>query len=91
MPSSIPLVTGVSASVDPLARPYYEAESKQLAGIVGGVLGAATYEALDGGVSPVDETTSGLDSLWVGQLAFILLLLVGNGLYILQRGSGREC
>jgi hypothetical protein len=89
-PFNVSLVTGVSASVDPLARPYYEAESKQLMGMVGGIVGAATYETLHSGQSPEDEAAVRLESLWAGQLAFILLLLVGNGVYLLRRGTGRE-
>jgi hypothetical protein len=89
-PSGIPLVAGVSASVDPLVRPYYEADSKQLVGMVGGIVGAATYKALPSSSGPVDESALRLDSLWVGQLAIVLLLLVGNGVYLLRRGSGRE-
>jgi hypothetical protein len=89
-PFSIQLVTGVSASVDPLARPYYETESKQLMGMVAGVLGAATYETLHSGQSPEDETAVRLESLWAGQSVLILLLLVGNGVYLLRRGTGRE-
>ncbi len=90
-PFNTPLAAGVSASVDPLARPYYETESDQLVGMVSGVPGAVIYQALySGQESPVGESGARLDSQLAGHLIFILLLLVGNGVYFLQRGSGRE-
>jgi hypothetical protein len=42
----VPLGVGVSAALEPLALPYYEADHRQLAGLVGGVSGAAAYERL---------------------------------------------
>jgi hypothetical protein len=45
-PHDVPLGAGVSASVEPLARPYYETGSRQLVGLVSGVPGAAMYQTL---------------------------------------------
>ncbi len=91
MPYDIPLGAGVSASIDPFARPYYETVSQQLVGMVSGVPGAATYNALRSGRdSPEGDLAARLDSQLVGHLVFILVLLVGNGVYLAQRGSGRE-
>jgi chitodextrinase len=91
MPYDIPLGAGVSASIDPFARPYYETDSQQLVGMVSGVPGAATYEALRTGQdSPGGNLAARLDSQLAGHLIFVLVLLVGNGVYLARRGSGRE-
>ncbi|MEJ2734214.1 MAG: hypothetical protein P8189_11720 [Anaerolineae bacterium] len=91
MPYDIPLGAGVSASIDPFARPYYETESQQLVGVVSGVPGAAAYEALRSGQDrPGDNLAARLDSQLAGHLIFVLVLLVGNGVYLARRRSGRE-
>ena len=90
MPYDIPLAAGVSASIEPLARPYYETESQQLVGLAGGVPGAAVYEALGNGQGQLEDATAArLDSLLAGHLILILVLVVGNGVYLVQRGNGR--
>jgi hypothetical protein len=90
-PYDIPLAAGVSASVAPLARPYYETEQKQLVGMVGGVPGAVSYEALRGGQDgPPDALAARLDSLLAGYAILILVLLIGNAAYLARRGTGRE-
>jgi hypothetical protein len=90
-PYDIPLAAGVSASIEPLARPYYEAESRQLTGLAGGVPGAAAYEALGNNQGELEDATAArLDSLLAGHLILILVLVVGNGVYLVRRGSGRE-
>jgi hypothetical protein len=91
MPYDVSLGAGVSASIDPFVRPYYETEPQQLVGMVSGVPGAATYQALHSGQdSPEGNLAARLDSQLVGHLVFVLVLLVGNGVYLAQRGSGRE-
>jgi hypothetical protein len=91
MPYDIPLGAGVSASIDPFARPYYETDSQQLVGMVSGVPGAATYEALRTGQDSLGGNLAArLDSQLAGHLIFVLVLLVGNGVYLARRGSGRE-
>jgi hypothetical protein len=91
MPYDIALGAGVSASIDPLVKPYYETDPQQLVGLVSGVPGAATYEALRGGQdNPVGNLAARLDSQLAGHLIFILVLLVGNGVYLAQRAGGRE-
>jgi hypothetical protein len=90
-PYDIPLGAGVSASVDPWARPYYQTESQQLVGMIGGVPGAATYETLRSGQGrPTDMTAARLDSQLAGALVLILVLLIGNAVYLAQRGTGRK-
>jgi hypothetical protein len=77
--------------VDPLARPYYETESQQLIGVVGGVPGAAEYEILrsDQG-HPTGATAARLESQFAGQTLLILILLVGIGGYLGRRWTRRE-
>ena len=43
-PYDVPLVAGVSAAVEPVARTYYETESQQLKGVIGGIPGAQVTE-----------------------------------------------
>ena len=90
-PYSIPLGTGSSAAVVPIARPYHETESRQLVGLVGGVPDAATYEALVSDLnSPTSSSAARLDSQLAGQIVFILVILAGNALYFSRRGTRRE-
>ena len=90
-PYSIPLGTGASAAVLPYALPYYESEPGQLVGVVGGVPDAVTYEALASEQgSPTDSLAARLDSQLAGQFLFMLVLLVGNVVYLVRRGSRRE-
>ena len=91
MPYSISLGAGVSAAVAPMARPYYQTEPRQLVGLVGGVPDAAVYEALRSGQdSLVGTMAARLDSQLAGHLVLILVLLVGNGVYLVRRGTGGE-
>jgi hypothetical protein len=89
-PYDVSLGAALSASVDPLARPYYETESQQLVGVMGGVVGATMYEALRGDqASFLDIIAARLDSQLAGHAVLILVLLVGNGVYLVRRGAGR--
>ena len=90
-PYGVELAAGVSASVDPLARPYFETDPRQLVGIVGGVLGAASYEMLrEGGTDRVDAMGVRLDAQLAGHLVFVFILLIGNVTYWLRRWARRE-
>ena len=93
-PYDVPLVAGVSAAVEPVARTYYETESQQLKGVIGGIPGAASYESLgSGGAGPSPEMAARLDSLLVGQVLIILVILGGNLIRPrgrAPRGEGRE-
>ncbi|HSR31110.1 MAG TPA: hypothetical protein VLY63_11135, partial [Anaerolineae bacterium] len=87
----VPLGTAVSASVAPLAVPYYQTESQQLIGLLGGVSGAASYEALlSNQDTPTDTTAARLDAQLAGALVLVLVLLIGNIIYLAQRGTRRE-
>lgn len=120
-PHGIPLGAGVSASIEPLVRPYYETEPRQLVGVVGGVPGVAMYQALgavegstlqsndsqgagsqDPGPGqqarqqatlqgqPERSTAPRLDSQLTGFAVFLLVVLVGNGVYFVRRVAGKE-
>ena len=86
-----PLAAGVSASVEPLARPYFEAEQNALVGVVGGVPGAAAYDAQrqgPGDQGPAAITAIRLDAQLGGHVVLVLVLLLGNVAYLVQRGRG---
>ena len=90
-PYVVPLGAGVSASVDPLARPYYQTKSQQVVGMIGGVPGAAAYEALRSGQDePTDATAVRLNAQLAGNLVLVLVLLIGNAVYLARRGTGRK-
>ncbi len=89
-PYELPLGAGVSAPVAPLIQPYYETDPRQLVGLIGGVPGAVTYEALQSGQGIPDQSTvARLDSQMLGQLLLVLVLLLGNGIFLVQRGGRR--
>jgi len=86
-PYRIPMVAGVSATVDPFARPYYRNEaSHQLLGLMTGLVGAAEYEQLSG---EAGSAMAGMDSQSLVHIAIILLILVGNVAYFAGRLRGR--
>jgi hypothetical protein len=82
-----PVAAAVSASTEPMARPYYETDPRQLRGLVAGVPGAAVYEALrreDGRLTA--EMAARLDSHLAGHAVLVLVLVVGNFAYLVRRG-----
>jgi Double zinc ribbon len=98
-PYSVSMVAGVSASVEPIARTYYETDPQQLKGVTGGVPGAASYESLhSGGAGLEPQMAARLDSLLAGQVLVILVILAGTivgrnrirSKGVGQRGMGRE-
>ena len=96
-PQQVPLVAGVSAAVEPLARPYYETNPRQVGGLAGGVRGAAMYEILLSGQvqgSDLQQNAEGpearrLDAQLAGQLVLILAILVGTLVYLARRVAER--
>jgi hypothetical protein len=90
-PYQVPLGAGVSASADPLVRPFYETDPQQLVGLVSGIQGAATYDSLTRrGDSISDALGARLDAQLAGHIVFMLVLVVGNGIYFFQRRTGEE-
>jgi hypothetical protein len=74
------LVAGVSAQVDPLARPYLR--SGQLRGLLSGVVGTAEYEQLR---EHPGEASLILGPLSLAHVAIVLLVLLANLEVLLAR------
>jgi len=99
-PYQVKLAAGVSASLEPLARPYYETTPRQIAGMIGGVPGAAVYVSLHHngeGASglPLERGMSArLDAQAAGHLVLILVILGGTAispvLTMVRRAMRRE-
>jgi hypothetical protein len=89
-PYDVPLSAGVSASVGPIARAYYETGSRQLEGLIAGVPGVAEYEALRSNQDVlIGPTAVRLDAQLAGHLVFVLVLVVGAVVQLTRRESGR--
>lgn len=75
----VAMVMAVSAGVEPLIRPYFEADVPVLKGIVSGLPGAAQYEA-QAGAGFSHDTTAQSWTVIGGGLVFgaLPLLIVGN-------------
>jgi hypothetical protein len=90
-PLGVPVGAGVSASVAPWARPYFETEPKLLVGLLGGVSDAAMYDAHIQGQDRIPGPVSvRLDSQLAGHVLLVCLILVGNGAYLVRRSKGRK-
>jgi hypothetical protein len=97
-PYGIPVAAGTSGAVEPFARAYYQADPPQLAGLVSGAPGAASYAALASGEAvsgdpssdPSTSWAATLDSQLGGHLVFIVVLLAGGVVGLLRRDAGRE-
>lgn len=87
-PYQVPMVAGVSATVDPFARPYYGNQPQpQLLGMVTGLVGAAEYERHSGRPGPA---LASMDSQSVVHVAIVLLILGGNVAYFAGRLRGAQ-
>jgi len=87
-PYQMPMVAGVSATVDPFARPYYGNQAQpQLRGMVTGLVGAAEYERHSGRPGPA---LGSMDSQSLVHVAIVLLILVGNVAYFAGRLRGKQ-
>lgn len=75
-----PLATGCTAVVAPDLFPFLQ--SRQLIGLIGGLAGAAEYEAL---VKHPDVATSGMRPQSITHLILIGFILLGNAMYFLSR------
>jgi hypothetical protein len=79
---NIPMVSACAGVSAPEYFAYYE--SKQLSGLVGGMKAFAEYEKLLGGQSGF--ATLAMTSQAAGHYMLVLLILIGNVLYLLKRG-----
>lgn len=77
---NIPIVAGCTAVSAPEYYPYVQ--SGQLDGLLGGLAGAAEYEKLAGRPG---WATTGMSAQSLGHLTIILLIILGNSLYFINR------
>jgi hypothetical protein len=75
----IPIVVGISAALEPAASPYLDINSKQLAGAVSGLSGAAVYEKMRGLSDPTTQWR--LNALTIGHIVIVSLIILGAVLY----------
>jgi len=76
----LPMVAGVSGVMAPEFFPYLQ--SGQVRGLLGGMAGAAEYEAL---VGTAGTATRGMDAQSLAHLLIIFLILLGNVLWYLGK------
>jgi len=80
-----PLVVGCTAVMATDYYPYLS--SKQILGLIGGMKGAAEYEAL---IDTVGDARRGMDAQSLVHLIIVTLVIVGNGALFLSRRAGDE-
>ena len=81
----IPLVCAVVATGVPFLMPYYQ--SKQISGLLTGIIGGAEYEELIGAPGWAKRA---MDPLTIGHLMVIVFIVLGNVLYWVNRKSQRS-
>ena len=85
--TTVPIIVGVSAAVEPYIRPYYEGASPQVRGLISGLAGAAGYGVLIGGRT---VSVAELEALnWATVLA-ALVILAGIVTSLFVRGEKRN-
>jgi hypothetical protein len=82
-PHGIPIVVGVNASIEPSIIQYFA--SGQLAGIIGGLNGAAQYETL---TKLPGKAAAGMDAQALGHMWIIFLTILGNIGFLISKRSG---
>jgi len=78
-----PLVVGCTAVMATDYYPYLS--SRQILGLIGGMKGAAEYEAL---IDTIGDARRGMDAQSLVHLIVVALVIVGNGALFLSRRSG---
>jgi hypothetical protein len=79
------MIAGVTAVMAPDLYSFYQSE--QLEGFLGGLVGAAEYEYL------LERPGDGMGGMNVQSIAHFLILgfiLIGNGVYVIERRAGRK-
>jgi hypothetical protein len=76
-----PVVGGTTAVQAPMILPYVN-EQQQLAGLLGGLKGAAEYESL---LNQPGFATKGMDAQSIAHLIIVLLIIIGNISYFATR------
>jgi len=75
---ALPIVAGTSAALEPATSPYLDVSAGQLEGAVNGLRGAAAYETRRGSAG---RATQRLDTLAVGHIAVVGLMVLGAAFY----------
>jgi len=70
-----PMVMVISAQAEPMVRPYYEANPKQISGLVAGLSGGAAYEAKMGRPGSARKSW---DAFGAGMLVAVIVILLGG-------------
>jgi hypothetical protein len=73
--ASVPMLAVVSAGAEPLVRPYYESNPRQISGLVSGLRAAAQYEQQAGAPG---AASARWDTLGAGLLGAAALVLAGS-------------
>lgn len=76
----VPIVSGVVTVMYPQSLPYVQ--SKQLAGLMGGLRGAAEFEKVS---NTRGMATAAMDAQSMGHLAIILFIILGNIAYQMEK------
>ncbi len=82
---NIPIVAGCTAVSAPEYYPYVQ--SGQLSGLLGGLAGAAEYEQL---IERPAWATTGMSAQSLGHVTIIILIILGNVVYYLNRRRRTE-
>ncbi|MBN1146765.1 MAG: hypothetical protein JXA78_05890 [Anaerolineales bacterium] len=83
-----PLVMLISAQAEPMVRPYYEADPKQVQGLVSGLAAGASYAAQSGYRGAASDYWSAFSiGMWVAGLLIIVAGLVNALSAYLRRGK----
>jgi hypothetical protein len=69
------LVMVISAQAEPMVRPYYEANPKQISGLVAGLSGGAAYE---GKMGRPGSARKSWDAFGAGMLVAVIVILLGG-------------
>jgi hypothetical protein len=72
---TVPVVMVISAQAEPLVKPFYEAEPKQVDGLVTGLAGGASYENLNGRLG---LARTYWNSFSLGLVVAVLMVLIGG-------------
>jgi hypothetical protein len=78
-----PLVVGCTAVMATDYYPYLS--SRQILGLIGGMKGAAEYEAL---IGTIGDARRGMDAQSLVHLIVVALVIVGNGALFLSKRAG---
>jgi hypothetical protein len=76
----VPIGAGVTAVSAPEFYPYVQAN--QLIGLLGGLAGAAEYEAL---IEFTGKATKGMDAQSLGHVVIVVFIVLGNLVHLARR------